>query len=340
MKFFLSLDKNGRQAFSVERGSCSNLLAGAQVFTHHQSFFSEYTMDPSVVVQVERLPVDSIISGPAISKMTYPEGDNIIRAELGWLDEEVAPAEAELAMVIVFKNSKIKTHSFLVGGRKKNFVVQMTMLDGGLCKEIDVNKKYTLGVDFTNVQFPSMKKVTDWKKLEEMFKDSFSGCTDFANENVYASWRILEYKTDESREGVSLSLCLELLPLSDLFKNNDMERLALYNSSSNMAICLLEIPLKWRSPDSKKGLFTSPCVVTDSKDCPVSDSMIRLSMATVRDLLRRGRSSRNFEEHKRTVSHPVVFPVWEKSRRELFMAEADSFEIIEKGELIVFSLLS
>ena len=334
MKFFLSLDKNGRQKFSVEGGDCSNLQTGAQVFTHHQSFVSKYTMDPTVVVQVERLPIDSILSGPAISKMTYPEGDNLIRAELGWLDEEVAPVEVELAMVIAFKNSKIRAHSFLVGGKKKNFTVQLTKLGGGLCKDIDVTKKYTLGVDFTTVQFPSMKKVTDWKKLEEMFKDSFSGCTDLANENVYARWRILEYKKDCAKEGISLSLCLELLPLSDLLKNHDMERIALYNSSSNMAICLLEIPLKWRSPDEKKGLFTSPCLVTDSRECLVSDSMVLLGMATVRDALRRGRLSKNIDEHKSTVSDPVVFPIWEKCRRKLFMAEADTFEVTEIGKSI------
>ena len=182
--------------------------------------------------------------------------------------------------------------------------------------------------------FHRTKKVTDWKKLDEMFKDSFSGCADFANENVYARWRILEYKKDNAKEGISLSLCLELLPLSDLLKNQDMERIALYSSSSNMAICLLEIPLKWRSPDEKKGLFTSPCVVTDSKDCPVSDSMVRLGMATIRDVLRRGRPSRSTEEHKATISDPVVFPIWEKSRRELHMAEADNFEVTEIGKSI------
>ena len=99
-----------------------------------------------------------------------------------------------------------------------------------------------------------------------------------------------------------------------------------------MAISVLNIPLKWRLPDGKKKMFSTPCLVVDSKDGPLSDSMVRLGMATVRDLLRKGRSSKNTEEHKKTINDPAVFHAWEKCRRELFMSEAESFEVVEKGE--------
>ena len=332
MKFFLSLNSEGRQVYSVENGRCSNLLKDARVFTHHSSFGSKYTMDASVIVEVHRLPLETMLSGPAIAKMFYPEGDNIIRAELGWLDAEVAPDDVELAMLIMFKDSRIKSHSFLVGGKPKSFQLELTHLDGEFFKYLDITKKYTVGVDFSAIQFPAMRKATEWRKIEEMFKDSFSGCSDFANEFTYARWRILEYKSESSQAGVSLSLCLEILPLHEELKKNEAELLAKYNSSSNMAICVLNIPLRWRSPDLKKRLFTSPCLVTEARDCAVSDSMVRLGMSTVRDLLRMGRSSKCMEEHRSTISDPVVFQAWERSRREMFMPEADSFDIVEKGK--------
>ena len=128
-----------------------------------------------------------------------------------------------------------------------------------------------------------------------------------------------------------VNLCLELLPLRDKLKSQEAELLAKYNSSSNMAISVLNIPLKWRLPDGKKKMFSTPCLVVDSK-CSLSDSMVRLGMATVRDLLRSGRSSKNSEEHKTTINDPAVFHAWEKCRRELYMSEAESYEVVEKGE--------
>ena len=337
MKFFLSLNSDGRQAFSVEGGKCTNLLKDAQVFTHHSSFTSKYTMDPSVIVEVNRLPLESLLSSPAIAKMSYPEGDNLIRAELGWLDLEVAPEEAELAMVIMFKENKIKAHSFLVGGKPNSYQIQLAHLDAKFFKNLDVTKKYTVGVDFSSIQFPSMRKATEWRKIEEMLKDSFTGCSDFANENVYARWRILEERSGSSDESVILSLCLELLPLQEKLKSYDAELLAKFNSSSNLAIRVLNIPLRWRGPDLKKKLFTSPCLVLDSRESSVTDSMVRLGMATVRDFLRMGRASKSIEEHRSTVSDPVVFHAWERSKRELFMSEAETFDVLEKGKTM-FSL--
>ena len=121
-----------------------------------------------------------------------------------------------------------------------------------------------------------------------MFKDSLSNSGQFAKENVYARWRILEARCDEAEAGHKLKLNLEVLPLDGKLESKKAELLAKYNSSSNLAISLLEIPLKWRSPDVKKRLFTSPCLVlSDTQDSVVTDSMVRLGMATVRDLLGR-----------------------------------------------------
>ena len=340
MKFFLSLNNEGRQVFSVENGICSNLATGSQDFTHHKSFGSKYTMDTAAIVEVNRLPLDTLLSGPAIAKMSYPEGDNIIRAELGWLDMEVAPDDVELAMVIVFKENRIRSHSFLIGSKPKSYSINLSELDEEMFNNIDISKKYTVGVDFSTVLFPPMRKATEWKKIEEMLKDSFSGCTDFAKENVYARWRVLECKSETSQIGTVLTLRLEILPLKDkALKNHEAELLAKYNSSSNLAISVLNIPLKWRSPDDRRRLFTSPCLVVDPREGSISDSMVRLGMATVRDLLRMGRPSNSMDEHKSTISSPVVLQAWEKSRRELFMSEADAYEVIEKGRTILLLIV-
>ena len=334
MKFFLSLTGEGRQTFMVHSGKCSGLMKGTQVVTHHSSFHSSYTDDPAIVVEVNRLPVNSMLSKPAITKMLYPEGDNAIRAELGWLDEEVSPEQAELAMVIGFKNASIKFHSFLVGGKARNVKVPLKKLDGGLCRTVDPNETLVLGVDFTMIQFPSMKKATEWRRIEEMFKDSLSNCGQFAKENVYARWRILEVLCVESgTQGSEIALHLEVLPLTEKLESMKAELLAKYNSTSNLAISLMEIPLMWRAPDVKKTLFTTPCLVMlDSLDCVITDSMVRLGMSTVRDVLRSGRSASGLEENKSTVYNPQVLPVWGRCSRELYMAESDTFSVVGKGK--------
>lgn len=326
MKFFLSLTGEGKQTFSVQNGKCSGLMTGGQVITHHSSLHSCYTTDPTVVVEVNRLPVFSMLSKPAITKMLYPEGDDAIKAELGWLDEDVSPDQAELAMVIGFKNASIKFHSFLVGGKMRSVKVPLEDLVG-LCKSVDPKQTLTLGVDFSLIQFPPMKKATEWRRIEEMFKDSLSNCGQFAMENVYARWRILE-----DQESM-VALHLEVLPLDDKLESKKAELLAKYKSSSNLTICLVKIPLKWRSPDARKKLFTSPCLVMlDGQDCVITDSMVRLSMSTVRDVLRSGRVASGLEENKSTVDSPQVLPVWGRCSRELYMTESDEYSIIEKGK--------
>ena len=59
------------------------------MFTHHRAFGLKYTIDEAAVVEVNRIPMETILFGPVLAKMSYPEGDNVIRAELGWLDVEV-----------------------------------------------------------------------------------------------------------------------------------------------------------------------------------------------------------------------------------------------------------
>ena len=85
-------------------------------------------------------------------------------------------------------------------------------------------------------------------------------------------------------------------------------------------------------------MFTMPCIVLmEPNDGSVTDSMIRLSMATVRDLLRAGVSSNGAKENKETVFDPEIVPIWGRSDRSLFMAECATFEVISKGK-IVYSL--
>ena len=236
-------------------------------------------------------------------------------------------------MVIGFKNATIRFHSFLVGGKAKEVMVPLKNLDGGLCNSVNPKESLALRVDYTMIQFPPMKKATEWRRIEEMFKDSLSNCGQFAKENVYARWRILEARCDEAEAGHKLKLNLEVLPLDGKLESKKAELLAKYNSSSNLAISLLEIPLKWRSPDVKKRLFTGPCLVlSDTQDSVVTDSMVRLGMATVRDLLRSGQVASGLEESKATVHNPQVFHIWGRCSRELFMAESDAFEVVEKGK--------
>ena len=71
MSFFLSFTEEGNQVFSLENGRCSGLLSGAQVHTHHAALVSKYTNDPAVCIRVTRLPELTVLSAPAISRMTY-----------------------------------------------------------------------------------------------------------------------------------------------------------------------------------------------------------------------------------------------------------------------------
>ena len=233
-------------------------------------------------------------------------------------------------MVLAFKDGKIKTHSYLLGGRHVSLKVPLGKLDG--CYEnIDMNQSLTLGLDFASVQFSPGRKTTDWKRIEVMFKDCMTSSIQFTKLFIYARWRILEAPPAGDGSQGSVSLHLEVLPLKKDLDNQKAELYQKYKSSSNISISLVSIPLTWRKPDVKRKLFTTPClVIVDSKSV-ITDGIVRFSMATVRDFLRGGRPSETIEEHKATVSSPVVLGLWGRSRREVFMPECDSFEVIGQG---------
>ena len=329
LKFILSLTAEGKQTFLTQEGEASGLLQNAPVYTHHASLSSGYTMDPCEVVIVNRLPANSMLSDPAIVRMIFPAGDEAIRAQLGYLDMEVAPEEPELAMVVGFCKGKIKRHGFLVGGKSVSLKISLSSLEG-LCNDIDTASEITLGVDFTSIQFPLGRKATQWRKIEELFKDSSFGTVDFSKTFVYARWRVLELKINGKDK---LMLSLEVLPLVKALDNHDAELIMLYNSSSNKAIALYSRELKWSSPNEKLRLFTTPCLIMmDGKEGVVTDSMIRLSMATVRDSLRSGYLCTGANERKAAIDNPEVVAVWGRSRRALYMREVEALEVHRKGK--------
>ena len=330
INFFLSLTPDGRQIFYVQDGEASGLKKNAPVYTHHSNMSSGYTMDPSEVVTVNRLPVSSILSNPAIARMIFPDGEEAIRAQLGYLDFEVAPEDPELAMVIGFFKGNIKRHGFLLGGKPKSVKVPLSNLEG-LCDEIDASAELTLGIDFTSIQFPLGRKATQWRKIEEMFKDSGFGPMEFSKSFVYTRWRILDTITDGKEK---VMLVLEVLPLGKVLESHDAEMVVKYKSSSNRAISLYSVELKWRSPNEKLKLFTTPCLIMmDGKDGIVTDSMIRLSMAIVRDILRSGCVCVGPKEMRATVDCSEVYTVWGRSRRSLYMSEVEEFTVHSTGNL-------
>ena len=328
INFFLSLTSEGKQTFLTQEGEASGLVKNAPVYTHHSNLSSGFTMDPGEVVNVNRLPVSAMLSDPAIAKLICTEGDEAIRAQLGYLDMDVAPESPELAMVIGFFKGKIKRHSFLVGGKPRSVNISLSSLVG-LCNGIDSTSELTTGLDFTSIQFPPERKATPWRKIEEMFKDSCFGTVDFSKTFVYTRWRVLDMKIDGKAK---IILALEVLPLGKALEDHDAEIVSKYKSSSNKAISLHTIELKWRSPNEKLRLFTTPCLVLlDGKEGAVTDSMIRLSMATVRDLLRSGHLCEGATERKASIDNPEVVFVWGLSRRALYMPEVETFEVYSKG---------
>ena len=130
-----------------------------------------------------------------------------------------------------------------------------------------------------------------------------------------------------------LFLVLEALPLEKELDAYDAEMIVRYKSSSNKAIPLYTMDLKWKNANKKLHMFTMPCIVfMDPNDETATDSMIRLSMATIRDQLRAGGSSIGAKENKDTVANPEIVPIWGRSDRSLFMAECATFEVINKGK--------
>ena len=124
MRTYLSFTKDGQQVFHEEGGKCTGLMKGVPVHTHHASLTTEYTSDPAVVVEVFQLQVDTVLSGPALSRMMYSPGDNAIRAQLGFLDEGEAPDPAEIALVLAFQDGQLNTDSFLLGGKTSSQVAR------------------------------------------------------------------------------------------------------------------------------------------------------------------------------------------------------------------------
>ena len=72
-------------------------------------------------------------------------------------------------------------------------------------------------------------------------------------------------------------------------------------------------------------------VSLDGKEGMVTDSMIRLSMSTVRDLLRSGHLCEGATERKASIDNPEVVFIWGLSRRALYMPEVETFEVYSKG---------
>lgn len=328
MRIFLSFTEEGQQVFCAAEGKYSGLPKDTPVYTHHASLTTKYSTDPAVCVEAHKLPPETLLSGPAISKMMFSPGDGAIRAHLGYLDEEEAPAAAELALVLAFKNGAIKSYSFLLGGKSSSQVVPLTNLEE-CCEDLDVNTTVTVAVDIASIQFGSERKATAWKKMDIMFKDSLSGSVDLSDKFIYTRWRVLESKPKEGEKRPTLCLHLEALPLREKL-DSSKELREKYGSSANIAISLAAIPLKWRKPDSRKHLFTTPCLVVLDEG-GVTDGSLRLGMASVRDVLRRGRPSTGPQEHKATVLNPQIVSAWERSPRELYMAEVETFEIFGKG---------
>ena len=320
--------------FALENGRCSGLLRGAQVHTHHAALVSKYTVDPAVCVKVSRLPLETVLSAPTIPRMTYGQGDNMIRAQLGYLEDDEAPGRTEVAMVIMFKDGMIKSYSFLLGGKSWSQVVPLSNLEG-CCVSVDTQKSVTIAVDLTAISFGSNRKATPWKRLDEQFKDSLSGDFDFSKEHVYVRWRILESGPKDGETSPALCLHLEALPLDAPLKNKAAELLEKFNSSSNMAISLVAIPLSWKEPNEQKRLFTTPCIVLADGKSVATDGNVRMSMATIRDVLRRGRICAGVNESKETAISPVILSSWGRCQRELHMPEVDSSEVVETGKYIL-----
>ena len=291
------------------------------------------------MVEVSRLPAETILSDPALARMTFKEGSNAIRAKLGYLDGEDAPENPEVAMIIAFKEGKINAHSYIIGGRAMSLKIPLEKLKG-CCTDIDTNQSITLGVDFASIQFDQGRKVTEWKRMEVMFKDCMSGSVDFSKVFIYARWRILEASpVGDSAQGVT-ALHLEVLPLNEDIAKQKAEMYQKYKSSSNIAISLVSVPLCWRKPDERRKLFTTPCLVVIDSNSVLSDGIVRFSMATVRDFLRGGRSSESLEEHKATVTSPQVLGPWGRSPREVYMPESETFITFGKGKYSVNYILA
>ena len=344
MAFFLSLTADGKQVFSKAEGKCSGLLDGATVITHHSTVASKFTTDPSSVVVVHQLPVTSVLSRSALDKMKVDDmNSDLIRAEFGWLDEDEAPDCAEVALIIGFKGGQLRIHNFIVGGKSKQISVPLEIL-GDLVGEEVSKKKIKFRLDLTSMTFAPRAKATQWSRIEEIFKDSLTSDVNFAQENLYVRWRILEVTALDLSDGIDpgLFLVLEALPLSCRLELVKPELAHKYKSSSNVAIALYTIPLNWKDENSRKDLFTTPIVVMmDKADDGPTDSMIRLSMATVRDHLRQGGFSSDKDGNRKTVDAPEILGVWERCRRSLFMPTSPNFvlEVAEKGKyfLLIFS---
>ena len=149
----------------------------------------------------------------------------------------------------------------------------------------------------------------------------------------------MESQPEDGDTVPALVLHLEALPLDGPLKNKAAELLEKYNSSSNMAISLVAVPLGWREPNERKRLFTTPCIVLEDGKSIATDGNIRMSMATIRDVLRRGRISTGSKENKETLSSPLVLSSWGRSQREVFMPEVEASKVVDKGNYLFGFLL-
>ena len=342
---FLSLTDSGRQQFSTSNGPISGLMKGMTVITHHSNPRSAYCNDSASVVRVEQLPVSSIISAKTIESWIIPDGDDALKASLGWLDEKEAPESPELALVLVFRAGRLREHRCLVGGKSRQYELELRDLYD-FCPDLvtkDTERfppQLSVKLDYSQIIFRPGKKTTNWIHIKEMFKDSLNCVNispDWSKTFLYTRYRLRE---SALQDGTVLTLHLEALPLESQLDSVPAELRRQFDSSSNVVIDLLTIPLTFHKSVPEKNLFTSPYLLSDPSSQNLNDTIIRLMLDAIRDVMRSGRNAVNQEECVKSIKSPLLQPIWGRNIRRIHMPVSESVSLVETGKIGVFYLLS
>ena len=335
--YFLTFDERGKQKFWTKEGPMSGLLEGVPVVTNPDNVRSKFTSEN--VVAVDQLPVGSIISKKCVERWIVQDGDDALKASLGWLEDSEAPDVPELGLVLVYGDGKLRQHRFVIGGKALELNVDVAKLFD-LCSfgsQVGKGKvTVTVRVEFSSLVFLPGKKITRWQPIEEMFKSSLAmencqGCKD--GQFLYTRFRLLEVA---GKRKSSVFLQLEALPLECGIREVDAELRKGYESSSNVAICLGSVELKFYKEEPTKALYTSPFLVLEDDLYP-TDGVLRLHLELIRDSLRAGQRADTEEEATDSVRSPTIMAPWARGKRKLHMPVSKSTSVvISSGENYYF----
>ena len=288
---FLTLSiarESGRIVFiDPENKVCSECPEGVPVKVDRHNPFRHAPAMLSNSADVLELPEKMRLNHQSLTGvLTGPQEK--FRAEIKLND---STKKLTVALWIELREGALKRHEFLVGGKTLNVCFPLKMLGGhdgleGGSPDIIISGK----IKTSAIRINPGSHVSEWTRIEEMFKGSISSPGLSVNwpdsAPIYVRWSV--QANDKSSEVKELNLVLEAMPCGVMeFEKLSNEAKAILKSGAAKTFFLWSAGAMWYRPALEWGMCTTPGVYVKDETL-VTDPLLRYALAFALDRSRRG----------------------------------------------------